>query len=55
LYAAPEEISKGVADMLRAYSGTPHIANLGHGLYPDTNPEHVKHFISEVKAYKHTV
>ena len=55
LYASPEEISKGVADMLRAYSGTPHIANLGHGLYPDTNPEHVKHFIREVKAYKHTV
>lgn len=53
LYASPEEISTGVADMLRAYSGTPHIANLGHGLYPDTNPEHVKHFIHEVKRYKH--
>ena len=53
LYASPEEISKGVATMLSAYSGTPHIANLGHGLYPDTNPEHVKHFICAVKQYKH--
>jgi uroporphyrinogen decarboxylase len=55
LYASPEEISRNVASMLQAFSGTPHIANLGHGLYPDTDPEHVKHFIREVKAYKHTV
>jgi len=53
LYASPEEISRNVATMLGAFSGTPHIANLGHGLYPDTNPEHVKHFIREVKAFKH--
>jgi uroporphyrinogen decarboxylase len=53
LYADEKTISAGVKSMLSAFSGTPHIANLGHGLYPDTNPDHVRHFIKEVKAYKH--
>ncbi len=37
--------------MLHAFGFGKHIANLGHGVYPDTNPEKVKVFIEEVKAY----
>lgn len=54
LYADEQTISDGVKAMLSAFSGTPHIANLGHGLYPDTNPDHVRHFIKEVKAFNHS-
>jgi uroporphyrinogen decarboxylase len=53
LYADEETISAGVKSMLTAFSGTPHIANLGHGLYPDTDPNKVRHFINQVKAFKH--
>lgn len=49
LYASPEDIRKGTQEMLKAFSGHRHIANLGHGVYPDTNPDHVKVFIEAVK------
>ena len=37
--------------MLDAFAGHPHIANLGHGVYPDTDPDKVKCFIDTVKEY----
>ena len=36
--------------MLKEFEGVPHIANLGHGVYPDTNPENVKCFIEAIKS-----
>jgi uroporphyrinogen decarboxylase len=39
--------------MLREFAGGPHIANLGHGVYPDTNPDNVKVFVETVKAWSH--
>ena len=35
--------------MLNRFKGHRHIANLGHGVYPDTNWEHVKYYIDLIK------
>lgn len=52
LYADHETIRKSTLKMLEAFGPQKHIANLGHGVYPDTNPESVKVFIETVKAYR---
>lgn len=42
LFAAPDEIRRRVAEILRRAGGRPgHIFNLGHGVLPDTPVEHV--------------
>ncbi len=51
LYGNEETIIHKTRSMLDAFNGHNHIANLGHGVYPDTDPEHVKIFIEEVKSY----
>ncbi len=53
LYGSGKDIAKATTDMLRAFGPQRHIANLGHGVYPDTNPEAVKIFIETVKNYQH--
>lgn len=52
LYASDEELVKGTKAMLESFGSQKHIANLGHGVYPDTNPEKVKLFINTIKEYK---
>lgn len=51
LYANPETIRKATRKMLKSFGFRQHIANLGHGVYPDTNPNHLKVFIEEVKTF----
>jgi uroporphyrinogen decarboxylase len=51
LYASFSEIEKHVKQMLGAFGTQNYIANLGHGVYPNTDPEKVKCFIEAVKAY----
>ncbi|MEM9339946.1 MAG: uroporphyrinogen decarboxylase, partial [Bacteroidota bacterium] len=51
LYGSSDEIEKAVKGMLSEFDGHPHIANLGHGVYPDTDPENVKFFIKCVKEF----
>lgn len=51
LYGSFDQIREETHNMLMAFKGHPHIANLGHGVYPDTNPDHVKCFIEAVKAF----
>lgn len=51
LYASDREIEIATQNMLDAFGHHKHIANLGHGVYPDINPEKVKVFIKTVKAY----
>ncbi|GAB2612621.1 uroporphyrinogen decarboxylase [Belliella aquatica] len=52
LYGSPKEVEAATVLMLDQFKGTRHIANLGHGVYPDINPEMVKVFIETVKAYR---
>ena len=52
LYAPPEEVSRRAGEMLDAF-GPRHIANLGHGVYPDTPLEGVKAFIAAVKSHRY--
>jgi len=52
LYASPEKIKKQTIEMLQVFGSQGYIANLGHGLYPDTNPDHVKIYIDTVKNYQ---
>jgi uroporphyrinogen decarboxylase len=54
LYADFNTIELETKKMLSRFGKNKHIANLGHGLYPDTNPDHVKCLIETVKNYKHT-
>ncbi len=53
LYAREETIQLETEEMLRAFGPHRHIANLGHGLYPDTDPEKVKFFVNTIKNYRH--
>jgi uroporphyrinogen decarboxylase len=51
LYGSRESIKKITREMLDAFGPGRHIANLGHGLYPDTEVDKVKCFIETVKEY----
>lgn len=51
LYADFDTIRKATKQMLQAFGPEKHIANLGHGVYPDTDPEKVKCFIDAVKDF----
>ncbi|ORU92254.1 MAG: uroporphyrinogen decarboxylase [Cycloclasticus sp. symbiont of Bathymodiolus heckerae] len=49
LYASPDIIRQKVRDVLADYGhGHKHIFNLGHGILPDINPEHVEAMVDEV-------
>lgn len=52
LYASKENIEKMAKTMVEAFGRRAYIANLGHGLYPDMDPEHVGAFIAAV--HKHS-
>lgn len=49
LYSSKEDIKAEVSKMLDVFGDHPHIANLGHGVYPDTDPMKVKYFVETVK------
>lgn len=58
LYASPEVIIEKVKAILHKYgSGSGHVFNLGHGILPDMNPDHVKVMVDAVhehsRAYHH--
>ncbi len=52
LYADFATIKMETEKMLRAFGPNRHIANLGHGLYPDTDVEKVKFFVDTVKNFR---
>lgn len=52
LYADPETVAAATRSMLEQF-GPHHIANLGHGVYPDTPLEGVKAFVNAVKEYRY--
>lgn len=54
LYATHSEVERLTNKMLNSFSSKRHIVNLGHGVYPDVDPEKVKTFIKTVKSYETT-
>jgi len=49
LYASPERIREEVATVLASYgTGHGHVFNLGHGIHPQVDPDHVTAFIDAV-------
>jgi len=51
LYSSFDDVKQHTLAMLKKFKGTPHIANLGHGVYPDIDPNKVKCFIDTIKEY----
>ncbi|HEX6226197.1 MAG TPA: uroporphyrinogen decarboxylase [Chryseolinea sp.] len=51
LYGSCDDVKRETKRMLDAFGPHKHIANLGHGLYPDTEVDKVKCFIDTVKEY----
>ena len=49
LFAPPAEIRARVADILAQAGPVGHIFNLGHGVLPATNPEHVRAMVEAVR------
>ncbi|MAP01747.1 MAG: uroporphyrinogen decarboxylase [Flavobacteriales bacterium] len=52
LYSDFKNIQKQTNEMLCKFGKNRHIANLGHGVYPDITPDKVICFIEAVKSYK---
>lgn len=52
LYAEDEMIVAKTLEMLKAFGPDRHIANLGHGVYPDIDPRKVKLFVDTVKSFR---
>ncbi len=52
LYGPAEHITSLTTQMLDDFGGH-QIANLGHGVYPDTPLENVRHFVETVKNYRY--
>ena len=51
LYGSKQDVKSETIKMLDAFGPMRHIANLGHGLYPDTAADNVRCFIDTVKEY----
>jgi len=52
LYGQTDGLTKAINKMIKDFGGH-HICNLGHGVYPDTPLDNVKHFIHTVKSFKY--
>ena len=49
LYGSPATIRAGVEQMLAGFGTEGYIANLGHGMHPDHNPDHTGAFVEAVQ------
>jgi uroporphyrinogen decarboxylase len=52
LYAPPETIRTRTHEMLAAFGGRGHIANLGHGINPDVPVANARAFVDAVKEWR---
>jgi uroporphyrinogen decarboxylase len=52
LYADFATIKREAQKMLKAFGSHRHIANLGHGLYPDLEKDKVKCFVDTIKEFR---
>jgi uroporphyrinogen decarboxylase len=51
LYASPDVIRSRTHQMLEAFGGRSHIANLGHGILPDIPVDHARAFVEAVQEW----
>jgi len=49
LIVGGEALERGARRVVEAFRGSPHVFNLGHGITPQTPPEHVEALITAVK------
>jgi uroporphyrinogen decarboxylase len=52
LYGTNQVVENETIKLLKSFKSRRHIVNLGHGVYPDIDPEKVKVFIKTVKNYE---
>jgi uroporphyrinogen decarboxylase len=52
LYGSTKVVEEETIKLLKSFESQRHIVNLGHGVYPDIDPEKVKVFIKTVKNYE---
>lgn len=52
LYGSFDDVRRETRKMMKAFGPGAHIANLGHGLYPDTEVDKVRCFVDTVKEYR---
>ena len=50
-----EDIRYAVKNMLRKFGTQRYIANLGHGMHPDHDPEKLATFIDTIHSYSQTM
>ncbi|EDO36098.1 predicted protein [Nematostella vectensis] len=55
LYGSHEDIVYAVKGMVRGFGIQRYIANLGHGMHPDHDPDKLKTFIDTVHSYSETI
>ena len=56
LYASPESIRATVRDIINRYGTQPgHVFNLGHGIHPSVDPEHLAVLIDAVHEFGHEI
>ncbi|XP_067846197.1 uroporphyrinogen decarboxylase isoform X1 [Heptranchias perlo] len=55
LYAPKDKISETVKKMIEEFGTQRYIANLGHGMYPDMDPEHVAKFVEAVHTHSRQI
>ena len=52
MYSSLEDLDSYVKEMIGDFGCTKYIANLGHGMYPDMDPDHMNMFVNAV--HKHS-
>jgi uroporphyrinogen decarboxylase len=50
LLAGGRALDAGIDDILRAFSGRPHVMNLGHGILPQTPIAHVERLVARLRG-----
>ncbi|XP_065674540.1 uroporphyrinogen decarboxylase isoform X4 [Hydra vulgaris] len=55
LYSSKEDIDTRVKKMIQMFGTSKYIANLGHGIYPDVDPDHMEAFVNAVHRHSQSL